>query len=314
MFYDEAIELFMNYLRAERGSSAHTRRAYASDLRQLGDFMERRTGKVGQEEDVRVDEVDIDALQEWLHEQSSEQGNKPASLARKVSTVRSFFRFLLRKQRVAYNPAELLASPQVKRPLTNLMSVDDIFQLLEGTAPEGPLGVRDMAMWELSYGAGLRVSELVGLDATDIDRQEGWVRVTGKGNKERMVPLGSKAKEALERYESVRHELVSEPTAAVFLNYRGGRLSTRSVRRLLKKHLLKAGLDPEVTPHGLRHSFATHLLDSGADLRGIQELLGHANLSTTERYTHVSLKRVVAAYDDAHPRARKRSRRTGSED
>ncbi len=162
-----------------------------------------------------------------------------------------------------------------------------------------------MAMWEVAYGSGLRVSELVGLNLRDVDLKQDWIRTIGKGDKERIVPMGSKANTAVQLYLSRRHELVQEnsPDGAVFLNFRGGRLSDRSVRRLLKDHLIRAGLDTEVTPHGLRHSFATHLLDAGADLRGIQEMLGHASLSTTQRYTHVSVDRLTQVYDAAHPRA-----------
>ena len=206
------------------------------------------------------------------------------------------------------NVTDLLKTPKVKTPLRNYFSVDEVFQLLDGARPAGPLGVRDMAMWEIGYGCGLRVSEIAGVAFDDFDRDEGWVRTVGKGDKERRVPLGSKAAAALERYLEVRGQLASArtPSGAVFLNHRGGQLTTRSIRRLFKEHLIRAGLDTSITPHGLRHSFATHLLDSGADLRGIQELLGHASLSTTQRYTHVSVERLADAYDLAHPRAKKK--------
>ena len=303
-FYSVVSEKYLAYLNAERGASEHTLRAYASDLSQLEGFLLRRLGAV--EGELKISRIGLNDLQHWLAEQSEERGNKASSLARKISAVRSFFRFMLRKDYIDYSPADLLVSPKLTRPLTNFMMVDDVFHLLESTTPETALGLRNMAMWETAYGSGLRVSELMGLDRGDIDRVDNWVRVTGKGSKERVVPLGSKANEALGRYLIRRMELVSEPTEALFLNFRGGRLSARSARRLLKEHLIRAGLDPDVTPHGLRHSFATHLLDSGADLRSIQEMLGHASLSTTQRYTHVSLQRVVQAYDNAHPRARKR--------
>ena len=298
----DATDRFFDYMRAERGASDHTLRAYASDLNQLHEFLTTRQRGGA----VEIEWVDLDDLQSWLHEQAEDRGNKAASLARKISSVRSFFRFLLRKEYLERNPAEMLVSPKVPRPLTNFMMVDDVFQLMESNIPDGALGVRDMAMWEVAYSSGLRVSELVGLDKEDVDLEQGWVRVLGKGSKERVVPLGSKAKKSLLRYYSRRMELVVEPIDALFLNYRGGRLTARSIRRLLRQHLIRAGLDPDITPHGLRHSFATHLLDSGADLRSIQEMLGHASLSTTQRYTHVSLRQVVQAYDSAHPRARKK--------
>ncbi len=304
MVYKDATDLFARYLIAERGASAHTLRAYASDLRQLGEWLRgRRKGA-----DPEVDEIGHEEIQSWLHEQATTQNNKASSLARKISTLRTFFRYLLRHEHVEVNPAELLVSPKVSHPLTNFMGVDDVFQLLEKNSKDTPIGRRDHAMWEVAYGCGLRVSELVGLDLDRVDLGESWVRVRGKGNKERMVPLARKAKEALLAYYEKRPDMLKEPNDAIFLNVRGGRLTTRSVRRLLKQHLIAAGLDPDVTPHGLRHSFATHLLDSGADLRGIQELLGHASLSTTERYTHVSMQRLVEAYDKAHPHAKRASR------
>ena len=302
MLFGDASEKYLAYLKAERGASEHTLRAYGSDLAQLEEYLlELKSGKSA----LKVDHIGLDDLQYWLQDQSDDKGNKASSLARKISAVRSFWRFMMRKEYIDYSPAELLISPKLTRPLTNFMMVDDVFHLLESTTPDSALGIRDMAMWETAYGSGLRVSELVGLDTGDIDLKENWVQVLGKGSKERVVPLGSKANDALKRYLIRRMELVSEPTDALFLNFRGGRLTARSVRRLLKEHLIKAGLDPDVTPHGLRHSFATHLLDSGADLRSIQEMLGHSSLTPTQRYTHVSLQRVVQAYDMAHPRARK---------
>ncbi len=304
MFFRDGVGFYLDYMEAERGASDETVRAYASDLEQLHAFM----CEVRHSDAIDIDDVMPRDLRLWLRDRSHEEHNKPASIARKISAVRSFYRFLMRKGHAALNPAELIASPKVSHALTNFLSVDDIFHLLERYAPDDVLGVRDMAMWETAYGAGLRVSELVGLDLDSLDFTQGWARVIGKGDKERMVPLGTKAIEALKRYLARRMELVSEPTLALFLNFRGGRLTSRSVHRLLKAHLIRAGLDPEVTPHGLRHSFATHLLDSGADLRSIQEMLGHASLSTTQRYTHVSLQQVVSAYDAAHPRARRRTR------
>ena len=247
----DATDRFFDYMRAERGASDHTLRAYASDLNQLHEFLTpRQRGGA-----VEIEWVDLDDLQSWLHEQAEDRGNKAASLARKISSVRSFFRFLLRKEYLERNPAEMLVSPKVPRPLTNFMMVDDVFQLMESNIPDGALGVRDMAMWEVAYSSGLRVSELVGLDKEDVDLEQGWVRVLGKGSKERVVPLGSKAKKSLLRYYSRRMELVVEPIDALFLNYRGGRLTARSVRRLLRQHLIRAGLDP-----GHHSSWAAPLL------------------------------------------------------
>lgn len=292
------VDAFLEYMRAERGASPQTLRAYASDLQQLLEFFE----------DVELAgahprEVGLAHLRGFVSERFDE--NSASSISRKISTIRSFWKFLTKKRHIDENPAELLQNPKVKQALRNYFTVDEVFHLLDGHKADGPLGLRDMAMWETMYGSGLRVSELVSLDKRNVDLDEGWVRVIGKGNKERLVPVGRKATAALRAYFQARSTLVSAPTDAIFLNHRGGRLTTRSVQRLLYQHLLRAGLDTDVTPHGLRHSFATHLLDAGADLRGIQELMGHASLSTTQRYTHVSVERLMEVYDQAHPRARK---------
>lgn len=292
-------EEFISYLRVEKGASDHTLRAYRSDLQQLCDFLEEEH----QLEDPDPKEITLRHLRGFVARRFDE--NRPASLARKISTLRSFWKFLIRKRLADKDPASLLSTPKVHQPLQNYLSVDEVIHLLESHRSDDVLGVRDMAIWEVGYGSGLRVSELVGLNIPDLDREEGWIRTFGKGKKERIVPFGEKAAAALNRYLARRHELISADTesGALFLSVRGKRLTTRDVRRRLKEHLLRAGLDTSITPHGLRHSFATHLLDSGADLRGIQELLGHENLSTTQRYTHVSIDRLMEVYDAAHPRA-----------
>lgn len=296
--FDAHIDRFTDYLRAERGSSEETVRAYTSDLGQLQTFLEERGDAA-----IAITEIGDMHLRGFVAARFDE--NQPSSIARKISAMRSFFRFLHKKGVIDRNPAASLSTPKVRIPLKNYLNVDEVFALLDGARPEGPLGMRDMAMWELGYGCGLRISEIAGLDLGHIDLREGSLRTIGKGDKERMVPVGSKAIAAIERYLAVRGQLATPdtPPGALFLNFRGGRLTTRSIRRLFKEHLIRAGLDTSITPHGLRHSFATHLLDSGADLRGIQELLGHSSLSTTQRYTHVSIDRLAAAYDAAHPRA-----------
>lgn len=299
MLLTEQIDDFLQYLEAERGASAETRRAYRNDLLQLAEHL-REAWEV---DDVEVEAVELHDLRGFVADRFDR--DESATVARKVATFRSFWAFLVQKGRVDDNPAAMLSAPKTSQALRNFMSVDEIFALLDDHAPDGVLGLRDMAMWELAYGCGLRVSELVGLDRSALDPQRGWVTVDGKGDKQRQVPLGEKAASALSRYLDRRHELAGDETdpEAVFLTHRGARISARSVRRLLKKHLRRAGLDTSLTPHGLRHSFATHLLESGADLRGIQELLGHANLKTTQRYTHVSIEQVTEVYDRAHPRA-----------
>ena len=299
------IDQFISYLRVERGASEHTIRAYHADLEQLGDFLQDHHGI----SDPDPQEITLRHLRGFVAGRFDTDAS--SSLARKISALRSFWNYLVKKRLVDEHPASLLSTPKVHQPLQNFLGVDEIIHLLEGHRSDDILGIRDMAIWEVGYGAGLRVSELVNLDLGDIDRQKGWVRTVGKGNKERQVPLGKKSCRGLERYLTRRHELVSDhtPAGALFLSVRGRRLSTRSVRRRLKRHLERANLDTSITPHGLRHSYATHLLDSGADLRGIQELLGHRDLSTTQRYTHVSIDRLMEVYDAAHPRAM----RAGSE-
>ncbi len=295
------VDDFLTYLRVERGASPHTLRAYESDLDQLADYL-------AEEHDLlecAVDDVTLRHLRGFIARRFDD--NQASSLARKISTIRSFFAFLIKKGHLQENIADLLTAPKVHKPLRNYLTVDEIFALLDHHATPDALGVRDMAIWELGYGGGLRVSELVSLQIDQVDLDTGWIHTLGKGNKERLVPLGEKADRALRRYLARRPELVSGHTepGALFLTVRGRRLSTRSVRRRFKEHLIRAGLDTSITPHGLRHSFATHLLDSGADLRGIQELLGHAHLSTTQRYTHVSIDRLMEVYDAAHPRAQR---------
>lgn len=295
------IDQFFDYMRAERGLSENTIRAYASDLTQFCIWLEEQGFDDPDPATLTIRDLRGFVASRFEHDST-------ASLARKISTLRSFWKFLVKKRLVEENPAELLSSPKVSKPLRNFLTVDEIFHLLESHRGEGILGVRDMAMWEVGYATGLRVSELVALDVEDVDLKAGWVRTIGKGDKERQVPMGTRAAERLQHYLSRRHELVSgdTPPGAIFLNHRGGRLTARSVRRLLKEHLLRADLDTSITPHGLRHSFATHLLDSGADLRSIQEMMGHSSLSTTQRYTHVAIDRLMQVYDAAHPRAKKK--------
>lgn len=299
MSFETRIGEFLRYMRAERGASDQTIRAYRTDLEQ---FME-HVREASDVETFEAAEVELRDLRGFVADRFDR--NAASTVARKVATLRSFWSFLVKKGKVDENPTALLSAPKVSQPLRNFLKVDQVFELLDQHKPDGVLGVRDMAMWEVGYGCGLRVSEIVGMDRGDIDTDRGWIHVDGKGDKERQVPLGEKAERTLRRYLDRRRELADESTdpAAVFLNHRGGRLTARSVRRLLKEHLTRAGLDPSITPHGLRHSFATHLLGSGGDLRGIQELLGHSSLSTTQRYTHVSVEQLTEVYDKAHPRA-----------
>ena len=284
---------FRAHLEQVARASSHTLRAYLSDLRQLSAFLDERG--------VSLDQASRDDLRAFLAARFG--SNSPATLARKQAALRAFYEHRVRGGHLAESPARRLVFPKRRVSLPNVVNVDDCFALLEAPSRRTALGLRDRCMLELMYGAGLRVSELVGLDLGDLIDGETAVRVLGKGRKERIVPIVREARAALLRWLSRRAELKPEDTA-LFVNRRGGRLTTRSVGRHLARYALIAGTRRHVHPHALRHSFATHLLDMGADLRGIQELLGHASLSTTQRYTHVSSERLVQVYEDAHPRAR----------
>ena len=280
---------FAEHLAQVERASEHTTRAYLSDLRQLAEFLKKP-----------LDEATRDDLRGFLASRFG--ASSAATLARKQCAVRAFYAFRVRMGHIADSPARRLAFPKRRVSLPNVVSVDDCFALLDAPSAKTAAGLRDRCALELLYGAGLRVSELVGLDLADIDKDV--VRVRGKGGKQREVPLVAKARAALEAYLARRPELRPKD-GALLLNRRGGRLTTRSVARHLDRYALIAGARRHVHPHALRHSFATHLLDMGADLRGIQELLGHSSLSTTQRYTHVSSERMLQIYEDAHPRARK---------
>jgi integrase/recombinase XerC len=307
--FGQAVAEFQSYLEVERGASALTVEAYARDLAQFRAlYVDRR----GSEPDLaRIDTADVRAYLAALF-----GTHDASSMARKLSSLRSFYRFLVRRGQVADNPCAQVRSPRRRRALPRALSVDDTFRLVEAPTsgePSSAAQKRDRALYEVLYGAGLRVSEGCGLDLSDVqDRssQGALVKVRhGKGGKERLVPMGSKAVLALDEYLAVRGALSHPKTgardeAALFLNTRGGRLTPRSVQRHLAAYVLRAGV-PSATPHALRHSFATHLLDGGADLRAIQELLGHASLSSTQVYTKVSMDHLMAVYDQAHPRAKR---------
>ena len=307
-----AIAEYLGYLKGERDASAHTLRNYGVDLAQFLAYLRERPGGGTDPHPASVDELAVRGFLARLH------GEKLArsSVARKLATLRSFFRFLCRQGVLSANPAALVRAPRLPVRTTPHLSVDEAFQLLAApatrlTAPTGRLRKdtgalvqRDRAILELFYASGLRIGELTGLGREQVDLQQGLVRVLGKGRKERVVPVGRTALGALRSYLEVRGTLQRQEGPALFLNVRGGRLSARGVSQVVLRHLVASGLGKKITPHGLRHSFATHLLDAGADLRVIQELLGHARLSTTQRYTHVGLDKVMEIYDRTHPRAR----------
>ena len=287
------IEAFAAHIAQVERASPHTQRAYVSDLRQLAAFLDERG--------TALDAATRDDLRAFLA--SRYAGNGPATLARKQSSLRAFYEHRVRMGHISDSPARRLVFPRRRFSLPNVVAVDDCFALVEAPSRRTAAGLRDRAALELLYDAGLRVSELTSLDVRDV--ANGLVRVRGKGGKERVVPLVERARAALEEYLARRADLRPKDSA-LFVNRRGGRLTTRSIARHLDRYAVVAGARRHVHPHALRHSFATHLLDLGADLRGIQELLGHASLSTTQRYTHVSSERLLQIYEDAHPRAHKK--------
>src|SRR6266496_1312539 len=294
------IQRFASHLASERRGSAHTLKAYLTDLGQYATHLA--------EAGVPLVPSSPAAVRGFLARASA--GCGAVTLGRKLSAIRSFYRFLVREGLAPANPARGVASPRRPKKLPEVLPEDEVAALVESPRLSAPLEPRDRAFLELLYASGLRVSELTGLDVGDLDLAEGLVRVLGKRRKERVVPVGAMAREAVRRWlDGGRPVLAAGPdharaARALFLNYRGGRLSQRSVARRLDRAVLASGLARHVHPHVLRHCFATHLLGNGADLRAIQELLGHASLSTTQRYTHLDWKRLAEVYDRAHPRAK----------
>ena len=296
-----AIARFLQYLCVERNASDLTVKSYREDLTALVDYLaESRGGRSCAPSEVTV--LDLRGYVAALHE----AGYAKSTIARRLASMRSFFRFGQREGWTETNPAKPLRNPRKDRSLPHFLSAEQIGRLLEAPPADEPMGLRDRAILETMYSAGLRVSELVGLSQGDLDLQAGVVRVRGKGRRERLAPIGSYASRALRRWLRVRKLSPTEPAGAeapVFTNKFGRRLTTRSVGRMLGKYLRQTGLDTRTTPHSLRHSFATHLLDRGADIRSVQELLGHKSLVTTQIYTHVSTAGLREVYERAHPRA-----------
>ena len=333
------VESFLSYLTDERHFSPYTARCYGADLRQFVQWLtdELETPPSEQKERElfaqlerpdttngqvagrilprntltgRITSADVDLLRGYLAF-LNEQAYSPATMARKIATLRSFYKWALKRAFVPTNPMTLIRTPRQGKRLPRAITVDQVERLLSAPSDSEVLGARDRAMLETLYSTGIRVSELVDLNVEDLDLQGEALRVRGKGKKERLVPLGSHALAAIARFRQVL--LADEQFATawangktdrpLFVNKHGSRLSSRSVRRKLDKYLRQVGLDPSISPHTLRHSFATHLLDNGADLRSVQELLGHQSLSTTQTYTHLTTTRLRDAYNGAHPRA-----------
>lgn len=291
----EPFERFLTRLEKVRAVSPHTLRAYRSDLTEFATFLA--------EESLAWDHVDTASVRTYLHRLFGQR--KPATISRKLAVLRSFYHFAVATEQIGSNPCEGVRSPKVGKRSPRILMEEDVQRLLATRDPDSVLEMRNTLMFEILYGGGLRVSELVGLNVHDIDRESRLIRVLGKGNKERIVPVGESAIVALDPYLVKRADLhPAEGESALFLNRYGRRLSVRSVRRLLnQRHQQNDGWD-SIHPHMLRHSCATHLLEGGADLRHIQEFLGHASLATTQRYTQVSLEQIMRVYDDSHPRAR----------
>ncbi|HEY2646437.1 MAG TPA: tyrosine recombinase XerC [Candidatus Acidoferrales bacterium] len=316
---DSALKQFLIYLRAVRNSSPHTIRSYETDLGQFLKFL--TPPGVAMPSAPEVTHLMIREFVAHLHDLNLEK----SSIARKLASIRSFFKFAVREGIVVRNPARMVATPKLPKRIPSVLSAEDLNAFLDGVVagPERPrarrreksmiddsrlMVKRDRAILEFLYASGLRVSELTGLNLADMDRKDLMLRVRGKGSKERIVPYGAKAEQALEAYEPLREELLRKAKGrgdrlAVFLNHLGTRLTQRSVARIVKKYARLANVEWDLHPHSLRHAFATHLLADGADLRAIQELLGHSSLSTTQRYTHSTIRQLLEVFDKAHPRA-----------
>jgi len=301
-----ALDTFKQWLLVERGYSPLTVSSYLSDVKELYAFCQKKD---------RKDPLRADAVRGFVA--SLHGKNSAASVARKLSALRTFCRYLLRENLLAEDPLLGIVNPKLLRTIPSFLTIDEVFCLLDAPSKEDTYGYRDQAIMELLYATGMRVSELVGCDCRDLDFETGMVTVMGKGRKERIVPFGRAATESLNRYFPQRDALILARIERghlaernpLFLNSRGSRLTTRSVERLIRMYGQRAGIQVTVTPHGLRHSFATHLLEMGADLRIVQELLGHVSLSTTQKYTHVNMEHLTRVYDKAHPQAQQQTHR-----
>jgi integrase/recombinase XerC len=297
---------FLNYLKYERGSSGNTLDAYARDLKKFFHFLKEHNsaGEYPEAKDISVENIRgfIGGLFRGKQKRST--------IGRNLAAIKSFFKYLVKKDILEKNPADLVSSPKVENRLPATITVDEAFSLVEAPKSDKPLEKRNRAILEVFYSTGIRVSELVGLDLDSVDFESGVIKVLGKGGKERISLLGSKAISVLKDYFKYDREFLinkkNYSEKALFLNASGGRLSSRSIERVVDKYIKVAGVNKKISPHSLRHSFATHMLDSGADLRSIQEFLGHARLSTTQKYTHVSVDKLMEVYDRAHPRAKKK--------
>jgi integrase/recombinase XerC len=298
---EEALAEFLRYLALEKNASAHTVKSYREDLTQAVEYL-REHGSARPTKPSQVTTRHLRSYLAWLHD----SGYAKTTIARRIAAVRSWFRFQCRQGTVETNPADVLAIPRQDKKLPHFLAERDMNRLIKAPAHDTLLGIRDRAIIETLYSAGLRVSELTGLDMEDLDLESGLATVRGKGKRERIALLGPQALSALKSWFEARQSLIKgqdRSAQGVFLNRNGQRLTSRSVARMLEKYLGQTGLDPRTSPHTLRHSFATHLLDRGADIRAVQELLGHRSLANTQIYTHVTTNRLRDSYQKAHPRA-----------
>lgn len=306
------VDTFINTLEAEKGYSIHTLRAYESDIKNFITFFlqeinlsaptDNETDNDGPSPQeiflLHIKEVDRNFIRKYLSGMISAKKSK-RTMARRLSGLKSFFDFLVRAGYLTLNPADAIPFPKLEKTIPKFLNIDDVFLLLDSIKTDSWMDRRNLAMFETFYSTGMRISEIHGLDMADIDFKRQMIRVFGKGSKERVVPVGKRALDAIAQYRAI----LKQEVAPVFLNRNYKRLTTRSIRRILDKVVMDCGLNLKISPHTLRHSFATHMLDSGANLRGIQEILGHASLSTTQVYTHVSMDRLMKVYDKAHPRS-----------
>lgn len=297
---DKYLSSFEDYLSSERNYSKHTLKAYMADIKEFA-LVLKEMGLVSADNgDIDFAHLDETPIRTYISRLYGK--NKKVSISRKLASVRTFFEFLIRDGKLKSNSAKLVPTPKGEKRLPTFLTVDEVVKLVETPGSDNVYESRDRAILELLYSCGLRVSELVGINLNELDLNSMSVKVLGKGNKERMVPLGSKASTAIKTYLPQRLDLKPKDDY-LFVNSRGGRLSTRSIDRIIKKYAAISGIPKNISPHVLRHTFATHLLGGGADLRAIQEMLGHQSLSTTQRYTHTSIEKLMEIYDKTHPRA-----------
>ncbi len=286
------LEDFISYLKFQKGYSEKTTKAYRKDIEEFFKFL------ISEKKIQKIDQVNLAYIRGYLGKLY--RRCKKTTISRKLSAVRSFFKFLEKRSVIRENPFWNVSNPKTEKTLPRYLTVDEVLRLIESSNGKDWRSIRNRAILELLYSCGMRVSELRNLDLDDIDLKEGIIKIRGKGEKERIVPVGNYAKKALAEYMTIH---IPRKDKAVFVNSKGERLSTRTIRRIVKRCAIRSGLSREISPHSLRHSFATHLLEGGADLRTVQELLGHSTISTTQRYIHLTLDRLMEVYNKAHPRS-----------